>query len=68
MFFIVPEAGHGPMGLFLHLDGCFSFFQHRRKRKPVLEGCFPLFQHFKKEYRSRLRQSFTASPPYAACL
>jgi hypothetical protein len=27
MFFIVPEAGLGPMGLFLHLEACFPLFQ-----------------------------------------
>src|ERR1700730_6347897 len=44
MFFIVSGAGLGPMGLFLPLEECFSFFQQTRKKKPVLEGCFSSFQ------------------------
>jgi hypothetical protein len=48
MFLIVPRSISWPIGFYLPLERCFSFFQFKSKRKLMLEGCFPFFQYLRK--------------------
>jgi hypothetical protein len=70
MVFILPVkvfAQWNSFYIWKHVFQCFSFFQNRRKRNPVLEGCFSLIQHFRKNttsggYANPANRGFIVNP------